>query len=87
MGKANQFQTGVEFGLGKYIDASVDYYSKNTTDLIFDRRVGPSLGYAILKVNDGELLNGIEFDVTAHLLKGDDYFIDFTVNGEFENEL
>jgi hypothetical protein len=47
--KANQFQTGVEFGLGKYIDASVDYYSKNTTDLIFDRRVGPSLGYAILK--------------------------------------
>jgi hypothetical protein len=56
---------------------------KNTTDLIFDRRVGPSLGYAILKVNDGELLNsGIEFDVTAHLLKGDDYFIDFTVNGE-----
>jgi hypothetical protein len=49
MGKANQFQTGVEFGLGKYIDASVDYYSKNTTDLIFDRRVGPSLGYAILK--------------------------------------
>jgi hypothetical protein len=45
--KANQFQTGVEFGLGKYIDASVDYYSKNK-DLIFDRRVGPSL-YAILK--------------------------------------
>jgi hypothetical protein len=45
MGKANQFQTGVEFGLGKYIDASVDYYSQ--TDLIFDRRVGPSLGYAL----------------------------------------
>jgi hypothetical protein len=40
-------------------------------------------------VNDGELLNsGIEFDVTAHLLKGDDYFIDFTVNGELpKNEL
>jgi hypothetical protein len=42
-GKANQFQTGVEFGLGKYIDASV-IILKNTTDLIFDRRVGPSLG-------------------------------------------
>jgi hypothetical protein len=39
-------------------------------------------------VNDGELLNsGIEFDVTAHI-KGDDYFIDFTVNGELpKNEL
>ncbi|WP_426091084.1 SusC/RagA family TonB-linked outer membrane protein [Flavobacterium sp. DSR3-2] len=87
--KANQFQTGVEFALGKYLDVAVDYYSKRTKDLIFDRRVGPSLGYALLKVNDGELLNsGIEFDVTAHLLKGDDYFIDFTVNGEVpKNEL
>jgi hypothetical protein len=39
-------------------------------------------------VNDGELLNsGIEFDVTAHLLKAI-YFIDFTVNGELpKNEL
>jgi hypothetical protein len=33
MGKANQFQTG-EFGLGKYIDASVDYYSK-TQQILF----------------------------------------------------
>jgi outer membrane receptor protein involved in Fe transport len=31
--KANQFQTGVEFGLGKYIDAS-DYYSK-TQQILF----------------------------------------------------
>jgi hypothetical protein len=33
-GKKNQFQTGVEFGLGKYIDASVDYYSK-TQQILF----------------------------------------------------
>jgi hypothetical protein len=46
--KANQFQTGVEFGLGKYIDASVDYYSK-TQQILFSIEVGPSLGYAILK--------------------------------------
>lgn len=87
--KANQFQVGVEFGLGKYIDATIDYYTKHTTDLIFDRRVGPSLGYALLKVNDGELVNrGLEFDVTAHLLKGKDYFIDFTINGELpKNEM
>ncbi|MEO7976734.1 SusC/RagA family TonB-linked outer membrane protein [Flavobacterium sp.] len=87
--KSNQFQVGVEFGLGKYIDASVDYYTKHTNDLIFDRRVGPSIGYALTKVNDGELLNsGLEFDITAHLLKGNDYFIDFTVNGELpKNEM
>lgn len=87
--KSNQFQAGVEFGLGKYLDVAVDYYSKNTKDLIFDRRVGPSLGYALLQVNDGQLLNrGLEFDVTAHILKGDDYSVDFSVNGELpKNEL
>ncbi|WP_026708561.1 SusC/RagA family TonB-linked outer membrane protein [Flavobacterium frigidarium] len=87
--KSNQFQAGVEFGLGKYLDVAVDYYSKNTKDLIFDRRVGPSLGYALIQVNDGQLLNrGLEFDVTAHVLKGDDYSIDFSVNGELpKNEL
>jgi TonB-linked SusC/RagA family outer membrane protein len=81
--KSKMFQVGAEFSLGKYIDASVDYYSKVTDDLIFDRRVGPSLGYSKIKVNDGVLVNkGIEFDVTSHLLKGNDYFIDFSVNGE-----
>jgi TonB-linked SusC/RagA family outer membrane protein len=87
--KSKMFQTGIEFSLGKYIDATVDYYIKNTGNLIFDRRVGPSVGYALLTVNDGELRNsGIEFDITAHLLKGDDYGLNFTVNGEFlTNEL
>ncbi len=82
--KSKMFQTGLEFSLGKYVDATLDYYMKNTNNLIFDRRVGPSVGYALLTVNDGVLRNsGIEFDVTAHLLKGSDYSLDFTVNGEF----
>ncbi|MBW1657780.1 SusC/RagA family TonB-linked outer membrane protein [Flavobacterium quisquiliarum] len=87
--KSKQFQVGVEFSLGSYIDATIDYYSKNTSNLLFDRRVGPSLGYAIMKVNDGQLLNsGLEFDVTAHLLKGKNYFVDFNVNGELpKNEM
>jgi TonB-linked SusC/RagA family outer membrane protein len=87
--QSKMFQVGAEFGIGKYIDATVDYYHKTTDNLIFDRRVGPSLGYASLKVNDGVLVNrGIEFDVTAHLVKGSDYFVDFSVNGEFlKNEL
>ena len=86
---SKMFQAGVEFSLGTYLDASVDYYRKNTQDLIFDKRIAPSRGFAILTVNDGELLNqGIEFDVTGHLLKTKDAFIDLTVNGEIiKNEL
>jgi len=88
---SKQFQVGAEFALFKNraIEASVDYYIKTTQDLIFDSRVAPSLGYAIEKVNDGELDNrGIEFNVTAHLVKSKDFFLDLSVNGEWTtNEL
>src|SRR5690606_37261395 len=86
---SKMFQTGIEFGIGSVLDVAVDYYIKNTDDLIFDRRVGPSIGYALIKVNDGALRNkGLEFDITAHIINTDDFFLDFSVNGEFlDNEM
>lgn len=87
--KSKMFQAGVEFSLGDYLDASIDYYIKNTDDLIFDRRVGPSIGYALIKVNDGALRNqGLEFDIRAHLINKEDFYLDLGVNGEMlKNEL
>jgi TonB-linked SusC/RagA family outer membrane protein len=80
---AKMFQVGLEFSLGKFLDASVDYYVKNTSDLLYDRRVAPSVGYAILKVNDGELQNrGLEFDVTAHLVRTQKAYLGLRINGE-----
>lgn len=86
---SKMFQTGVEFTLGQYLEGSVDYYIKNTDDLIFERREPISLGYAILTVNDGQLRNsGLEFNLTAHLIKSDDFYLDLGVNGEvIENEI
>ena len=86
---SKQYQAGVEFGLGKVLDASIDYYVKNTDNLIFDRRVAPSVGYAILTVNDGKLRNsGLEFDLTGHIISKGDLFLDLSVNGEVvKNEL
>ena len=86
---SKQFQTGIEFEVGNVLEGSIDYYVKNTDDLIFDRRVGPSLGYAFLRVNDGALRNqGLEFDLTAHLIQKQNFFLDLTVNGEMiKNEM
>ncbi|MBB1138651.1 SusC/RagA family TonB-linked outer membrane protein [Myroides sp. WP-1] len=81
--KSKMFQVGLEFSLGQYIDASVDYYLKKTDDLIFNRKLGPSVGYEGLTVNDGRLTNqGIEFNVVGHLLKTKDAYIDLSINGE-----
>ena len=86
---AGMFQAGIETSIGTYLDVSLDYYQKNTGNLIFDRRVGPSLGYALITVNDGELRNsGLEFDITGHIVNTDDFFLDLSVNGEIiSNEL
>lgn len=83
---ANLYQVGTEFAIGRFLDGSIDYYIKQTTNLIFDRRVGPSVGYALVKVNDGELRNsGLEFDLTGHLINKNDFKLDLTVNGQILN--
>ncbi|MDM1407722.1 SusC/RagA family TonB-linked outer membrane protein [Myroides sp. DF42-4-2] len=87
--KSKMFQTGVEVSLGRYLDISVDYYLKNTDDLIFDRKIGPSVGFESIQVNDGLLRNqGIEFNVVGHLLQTKDAYVDLSINGEYlKNEL
>ncbi|MDP2542458.1 SusC/RagA family TonB-linked outer membrane protein [Tenacibaculum discolor] len=87
---SKMFQTGLEFTLfNDIIDGSVDYYIKNTEDLIFETRLAPSTGNAILDVNDGKLRNsGLEFDITARLVEKENFKLNFGVNGEmYDNEL
>lgn len=86
---SKMFQAGVEFDLGKYLSGSVEYYVKNTSDLIFNKRYGTSTGYAFIKVNDGNLRNqGLEFDLTGHLWKSTKGFLDLSINGEtFTNKI
>ncbi len=82
--KSKMFQVGTEFSLGKYLDGTIDYYQKNTSNLLFHRRVGPSVGYAYLQVNDGLLRNrGVEFDITAHIINKKNVGLDFSINGAF----
>ncbi len=86
---SKMFQAGVEFDLGNFLDGSVDYYIKNTTDQIFNRRVGPSQGIAIITVNDGDLRNsGLEFNLTGHLVQSGNFNLDLNINGEIlSNEI
>jgi len=80
---------GFETTLFDLVDVEVEYFHKTTDHLLFSKRVAPSLGYAILNVNDGELLNtGIEFNTNWHLVKTDDMSFDVTINGShYSNEI
>lgn len=81
-----QFQVGTEFGIGKFLDGTIDYYNKLTDNLIFNRFVGPSQGISSITVNDGELINaGIEFDFTGHIIDKKDFSLDLSINGEIVN--
>lgn len=86
---SKMFQVGVESNIGDFLEVNIDYYRKNTEDLLFDRRQAPSTGVAILTVNDGELLNsGLEFDVKANIIKTPDFYLNAGINGEvLNNEL
>ena len=83
---AEQFQVGVEFELLKRISGSVDYYSKNTNNLLFSKRIAPSKGYAIIQVNDGKMNNsGVEVVLDAQVVKSNDFNVDFGFNAAFES--
>lgn len=83
---SNQFNVGLEFELGGFVDGSVEYYRKNTTDMFFNRNAGPSNGFANITVNDGEMLNsGIEFDLDFKVIQGEKFSLDFGVNGAMLN--
>lgn len=83
---SNQFNVGSEFELGGFIDGSIEYYRKTTTDMFFNRNVGPSNGYALITVNDGEMLNsGIEFDLDFKLVDNGKFRLNFGINGAILN--
>lgn len=86
--KSKNFDAGVDFTLlkSRAIEGQVNYFNKTTDNLIFDQRLAPSTGNAILKVNDGLLVNqGVEFNLVAHLVNKPDFYLDLSVNGEHLN--
>jgi TonB-linked SusC/RagA family outer membrane protein len=86
---SKMLQGGLEMSFGNYLDVNIDYYRKNTDNLFFNQRRGPSAGFSSILVNDGEILNsGLEFDITGHIVKSNDFMLDLSVNGEIlQNEM
>ncbi|MDD5184496.1 MAG: SusC/RagA family TonB-linked outer membrane protein, partial [Paludibacter sp.] len=65
------FNTGVEFELFKSkLNGSVEYFSRTTTDLLYNQPVQVSLGYSSFPTNVGSIVNnGVEVDLNSTIFK------------------
>jgi len=87
---SKMYQLGTEFRLfDNKLDGALDFYIKDTEDLVFDVRLPISTGDAINTANDGSIENiGFEFDLTGHLIDKENFKLDLSVNGEMlKNEI
>lgn len=65
--RTNQTNIGVDFSLFKgRLNGSVEYYSKNTTDLLGERSSDPTIGWSKLMMNYGAMTNkGYEISLNS----------------------
>ena len=81
---------GTEFTLfeGK-LQGSIEYYSKESIDLIYDKPLAISTGNESIKTNIGAIKNsGIEFSFNSMVLKNEELTVDLGMNFSFDkNEI
>ncbi len=64
--KSNSFNVGIDFSfLKSKISGSAEYFNRETTDMLYNKPVAPSLGYASIPMNIGSMRNyGFEVELT-----------------------
>lgn len=87
---SENFDVALEFALfDNFLDGSVEFYRRNSTDLLYNLPIALSNGINEVPVNRATMYNqGIEMGLTGHLLKGGDLKWDLTLLGTtFKNEI
>ena len=80
--RTSSVDLGLEFSIGKYMDAELDYFYKVTDNMLFGRAVAPSLGYSSIPTNDAKMLNqGVEFTFKVHAVDTRNIKLNINLNG------
>ena len=80
--RSNIVDLGLEFSIGKYLDAELDYFYKLTDNMLFPRAVAPSVGYGSIPTNDAKMVNqGLEFQFKVHAVDMRNVKLDIMFNG------
>ncbi|TXF91243.1 SusC/RagA family TonB-linked outer membrane protein [Neolewinella aurantiaca] len=84
------FDVALEFTLfNNFLDGSIEYYKRNSSDLLYDLPIALSNGANSFPGNIGDMYNsGIELGLTANLVTTRDFRWGLTVTGStFKNEI
>ena len=79
---SNMVNAGVEFSLGKYLTAEIEYFYKYTSDMLWSLALAPSIGFGSISTNDGIMSNqGAEFQLYVHAVNTNAVKLDIRLNG------
>lgn len=84
------YDFALEFALfDNFLDGTLEYYRRNSSDLLYDLPLAPSVGINVQPNNVGDMYNsGWELGLTGHLIKNDDFSWDLTLQAStFKNEI
>lgn len=87
---AESFDVALEFGLfNNFIDGSVEYYKRNSSDLLYDLPIALSNGLNAFPANIADMYNsGWEVGLTGHLINKNNFKWDITLQAStFKNEI
>lgn len=82
---SNAFNVGFDFSLWKgKLSGTVEYYNRQTDDMLFNLPVSPSLGYSSIPSNVGSMRNnGFEIDLNYQPVNTKDVTVDIFANVTF----
>lgn len=84
------WDVALEFGLfNNFLDGTVEYYKRNSSDLLYDLPIALSNGLNAYPANVGDMYNsGWEVSLTGHLINNGNFTWDLTLQGStFKNEI
>lgn len=81
MGKSDQTNIGLDLSLfNDRVTVGMDYFIKNTKDLLYDRPLHTTTGFSSITQNIGSMRNtGFEFNVESHNIMNDRFSWGYTV--------
>ena len=88
--KSNNFNVGVELGLWSWLDFNVDFFIKETKDMLYYSPLPPSQGSPSgIYRNEMDMKNtGVEFEINADIFNTDKFKWNVSLNGtHYKNEL